>query len=236
MRGEEMSRKKITLRQIAAAAATGLLAVIAISAQVDQRFAHAQRENALALRKYEWKARTEIRKEGETKRVQLELMRYDLNGNVQKTPISSTPEPDMPKFGLRKAIAKKKVGEFKDKLESLSALAKSYGELPPDVMQRFLATATVTPEITAQQKLMRVAGSNVLHQGDSLTLWIDAVSHRQRRVEIQTSLDGKRVRIVSEFQDLPQRGPTYLARSSVNYDGADVVIITENFDYVRVQS
>jgi hypothetical protein len=235
MRGEEMSRKRLTLRQIAAAAATGLFAVIAISAQVDQRFAHAQRENALALRKYEWKARTEIRKDGETKRIQLELMRYDLNGNVQKTPISSTPEPELPKFGLRKAIAKKKMGEFKDKLEELSALARSYSELAPDTMQRFLATATVTPEITAQQKLVRVEGRDVLQRGDSLTLWIDAISHKQRRVEIQTSLDGKPVRIVSEFQDLPQHGPTYMARSNVNYDGADVVIVTENFD-VRVQS
>lgn len=234
MNRDNLNQKKFTLRQFVGAAAIGLLTSVAAFAQIDQRFAHAQQENALALRKYEWKARTEIQKDGETKRVQLALMRYDLNGNVQTTTISSTPEPDLPKFGLRKAIGKKKMADFKDKLEQLSALARSYSELAPDTMQRFIATATVSPEITMQQKLVRVEGRDVLHSGDSLTLWIDALSHKQRRVEIHTSLDGKPVRIVSDFQDLPQRGPTYMARSQVNYDGTDLVIVTENFDYVRV--
>ena len=67
-----------------------------------------------------------------------------------------------------------------------------------------------------------------------MTIWIDAISRKQLRVEIQTSLDDKPVWIVSEFQDVPQGGPTYLARSRVNYDGASVVIITENFDHARV--
>jgi hypothetical protein len=55
-----------------------------------------------------------VLRDGETKKVQLALMRYDTNGNVQKTIASSTPDPDLPKFGLRKAIAQKKVREFKE--------------------------------------------------------------------------------------------------------------------------
>lgn len=217
---------------MAVAVAIGVTA-LATPAQVDQRFAQARQQNALALQSYEWKSRTEIRKDGETKKIQVVLNRYDSNGTLQTTQISSTPEPDLPKFGLRKAIAKKKVNEFKETVQALGTLAMSYAGLPPDQMQRFMANASLTPEVTAQQKLVRLDGRNVLQPGDSMTVWLDAISQKQRRVEIQTSLDGKPVRIVSEFQDLPQGGPTHVARSVVNYDDASLVIITENFEYTK---
>ena len=227
-----MFTKALTLRRgIALAAPLMLLTAIAISAQMDRQFAQARQQNALALKQYEWKSRTEIQKDGETKKVQVAVMRYDSDGNLQKTIVSSTPEPDMPKFGLRKAIAKKKMGDFKDRLEELEALSRSYSELPPDRMQSFMANALVTPELTAQQKLIRISGENVLQAGDSMTVFVDAISRKQRRIEIQTSLDQKPVRIVSEFQELPQGGPTYMARSQVNYDGNSVVIVADNFDY-----
>jgi len=227
-----MFTKALTLRRgIALAAPLMLLTAIAISAQMDRQFAQARQQNALALKQYEWKSRTEIQKDGETKKVQVAVMRYDSDGNLQKTIVSSTPEPDMPKFGLRKAIAKKKMGDFKDRLEELEALSRSYSELPLDRMQSFMANALVTPELTAQQKLIRISGENVLQAGDSMTVFVDAISRKQRRIEIQTSLDQKPVRIVSEFQELPQGGPTYMARSQVNYDGNSVVIVADNFDY-----
>lgn len=229
-----MNREQIREKRIMLMMGLGVaiwFTALAVPAQVDQRFAQARQQNALALQSYEWKSRTEIKKDGETKKVQVVLNRYDSNGNVETTTISSTPEPDLPKFGLRKAIAKKKVAEFKETVQALGDLAKSYGELPPDQMQRFMANASLSPEVTMQQKLVRLDGRNVLQSGDAMTVWLDAISRKQRRVEIQTSLDGKPVRIVSEFQDLPQGGPTYVARSVVNYDGASLVIITENFDY-----
>ena len=166
-----MNTRLLTLRRaVALLAPFVLLTAVAISAQIDRQFAQAQQRNALALKKYQWKSRTEIRKDGETKKVQVALMRYDSDGNVEKTVISSTPEPEMPKFGLRKAVAKKKMGDFKETLEALEALARSYSELPPDRMQRFMETSTITPELTAQHKLVRIAGRDVLRPGDSMTV------------------------------------------------------------------
>ena len=210
-----------------------LFAGVAFSAQMDQKFAQAQQQNAQALRQYEWKSRTEIRKGGETKNVQLAMMRYDNYGSLQKTPLSATPQQQLPTRGLRGMIAQKKKENFMDTLEGLSRVAKSYSELSPQQMQRFMATATFAPEIGPQQKLIRITGSNVQQPGDSMTIWIDAVSRKQRRVEIQTSFDRKPVRIISEFQDLPQ-GPTHMARSVVDYPGEELTLITDNFDYERV--
>ncbi len=231
-----MITKLLKLRRgVLLAAPFLLLTAIAISAQMDQQFAQAQKQNALALKKYEWKSRTEIQKDGETKKVQVALIRYDSAGNLQKTVISSTPEPDIPKFGIRRAVAKKKIGDFRDLLSELEALARSYSELSPDRMQRFMATSTLTPELTEQHKLLRIAGRDVLQSGDSMAVFVDAISRKQRRVEIQTWLDQKPVRIVSDFQDLPQGGPNYMARSRVSYDGNSIAIIAENFDYTRVE-
>ena len=180
-----------------------LATTVAFPAQMDPKFAQAQQQNAQALRQYSWKSRTEIRKGGETKTVHLALQRYDSYGTLQKTPISSTPQQDLPTRGIRGLIAQKKKENFMETLESLGALAKAYGQLPADAMQRFLATATVTPDIGHRQRLFRITGSNVLEPGDLMTLWVDVVTRKQRRVEVQTTLDRKPVRIVSEFQGLP---------------------------------
>jgi hypothetical protein len=207
-----------------------LMTAVAFPAQMDQKFAQAQLQNAQALRQYTWKSRTEVRKGGETKNVHLALMRYDIYGTLQKTAISSTPQQQLPTRGIRRLIAEKKKENFMETLDSLGALAKSYSELPADKMQRFMATAIVTPEMDQQQKLFRISGGNVLQPGDSMTVWVDAVTRKQRRVEIQTTLDRKPVRIVSDFRDLPM-GPTYMARSVVDYPSEELTLITEVFDY-----
>src|SRR5262245_23357413 len=204
-----------------------LLTILVFSAQMDQNFAQSQRQNAQELRQYTWKSRTEIQKGGETRNIQLNLMRYDLSGTLQKTPISSTPQPQLPTRGLRGRVAQKKKENFLEMLEGLGAIAKSYSELSPEKMQRFISTATVTPG-----PQIRLQGGDVLQPGDSMTVWVDAVTRKQRKVEIQTMFEMKLVRVVSEFQDLPS-GPTYMARSIVTYPSEELTIITENFDYER---
>lgn len=228
-----MKSKTFTLRRaITLVMPSVLLAAIAINAQMDRQLARAQQDNALALKQYEWKTRTEIRKDGETKRVEVVLNSYDSNGQVQKTVISSTPEPSLPKFGLRRRIAKNKLEDFREKIASLAALAQTYAELPADKKQSFMANAA----ITSANNHVRVEGRDVLHPGDTMTLFLDAATRKQRRLEIQTSLNDKPVKIISEFQDLSANGPTFMARSQVNYDGDSIAIITENFEYVRRQA
>ena len=210
-----------------------LLACVAASARQDRQFAQAQQENAKRLRQYSWKSRTEVRKGGETKSTQLHLVRYDADGNVQQTLVSST-SPQIPTRGLRGFIAKKKKENFVEQLDGLKAVAKSYGSLPPERMQRFMAGAAVTPEMQGRWSLVRLQGRDVLQPGDSMTVWLDAATRRQRRVEVQTTFEGKPVRIVSEFKDLDE-GPTYLARTAVDYPSGELSVVTENFDHERAR-
>lgn len=217
-----------------AAAAIILSACVCASArQLERKFAQAQQENAKQLRQYTWKSRTEIRKGGETKSTQLYLMRYDFDGSVQQTLVGATSQ-QIPTRGLRGLVAKKKKEEFVETLDGLKAVAKSYGNLPPEKMQRFMSGAAFTPEKTAAQMLIRVQGRDVLRPGDSMTVWLDAATRSQRRVEVQTTFEGSPVRVVSEFQDLPG-GPTHAARAVVEYPSRGLTITTENFDYQRAR-
>lgn len=217
----------------------GLGALIGLSAlttpaQTKQTTVSLAQANAAALRQYQWKLRTQVQRKGETKSVQVAAVRYDANGQMQTMLISKTSEPDLPKFGLRKAIAEKKFKEFKETVQQLGDLARAYGNLSPEQMQEFMATAVITPEMNGEQKLVRAEGHYVFQNGDTMIVWFEAASRKPRRVEVLASYDRKPVRIVSEFRDLPQGGPTYVATSQIAYDDGDVVIVTTNFDHERL--
>jgi hypothetical protein len=136
----------------------------------------------------------------------------------------------LPKFGIRGMVAKKKKEEATKLIDALQRFAKSYAELPPAKMQEFMKTAKVTLETNAPQPLLRLEATNVLQPRDSMVVWLDANTRRQRRIEINSTFDGNPVRIVTEFKDLPD-GPTYLSRSVVDYPQEELILTMENFGY-----
>jgi hypothetical protein len=197
--------------------------------QQDQKFAVAARQNALALHHYTWKSQTQIRKEGEVKAIKLYSNRYSADGTIVQMLIEEH-SAKLPKFGIRGMVAKKKKEEAQKLIEELQRLAKSYGELPPAKMQEFMKTAKATLETNAPAPLLRLEATDVLQAGDSMIVWLDANTRRQRRVEINSSFDTKPVRIVTEFRDLPD-GPTYMVRSVVDYPREELTLTMENFEY-----
>ena len=191
--------------------------------------AYAQKQNPMSLQEYTWKSQTQIRKEGEVKATKLYSNRYAADGSVVQLLLQEE-SAKLPKFGIRGMVAKKKKAEAQELIEALQRLAKSYGELPPAKMQEFMKTANATLETNAAQPLLRLESTDVLQPGDTMIVWLDANTRRQRRVEINSSFDGKPVRIVTEFRDLPH-GPTYVSRSIVDYPREELTLTVENFDY-----
>ena len=185
--------------------------------------------DAQALREYTWKSRTEIVKDGEVKSTKLFQTRYAADGTLDQELLAES-SPKLPKIGLRGMIAKKKKEESVKLVEALGQLAKAYGNLPQAKMQEIMTRATKKMEATG---LLRLEAAGVLQPGDSMIVWIDPSTRRQRRVEVQTSHDAKPVRIVSEFQDLGN-GPNYMARSVIDYPSEELSVVTENFEYTRI--
>lgn len=200
--------------------------------QQDQKFAQAMKQNSMALRQYTWKSQTQIRKEGEVKGTKVYMNRYAADGTVVQLLLEES-SAKLPKFGIRGMVAKKKKEEATELIEALQRFAKSYGELPPAKMQEFMTRASVTLETKAPQPLLRLESANVLQPGDSMVVWIDANTRRQRRIEINSSFDAKPVRIVTEFKDIAN-GPTYMARSVLDYPDEGLTLTMENFEYEHV--
>jgi len=197
--------------------------------QQDQKFTQAMKQNAMALRQYTWKSQTQIRKEGDVKGTKLFMNRYAADGTVVQLLLEES-SAKLPKFGIRGMVARKKKEEATELIEALQRFAKSYGELPPAKMQEFMTKATVTLETRAPQPLLRLEGANVLQPSNSMVVWLDANTRRQRRIEINSSFDAKPVRIVTEFRDL-LNGPTYMARSVLDYPSEGLTLTVENFEY-----
>ena len=195
-----------------------------------EMFARAQQQNAQALKQYSWKSRNEVKKNGESKSTQLFLMRYDADENVQKTQIGGSKPPSMPKGPILARIAQKKKEDFIETINDLRTKVEAYSHLTPAKMQAFMAGATITPK--PEQGRIRIQGANVLQLQDSMTIWLDAKTRKQCRVEITTFLERNLVKAVIEFNDLPA-GPTHMARTVVDYPKDALQLITENFDYQR---
>lgn len=207
---------------------SALIVTAQAPAQLKEMFAHSRQQNAQALKQYAWKSRNEVRKNGESKSTQVFLMRYDASGNLQKSQIGGSAPPSLPKGPLMGHIAQKKKEEFIELVNSLRQQVEAYSHLSTEKMQAFLAGATITPKL--DQGIVQIQGARILQGADSMTIWLDAKSRKQRRVEINTFLEKNPVKAVIEFNDLPA-GPTYMARTIVDYSKESLQLITENFDY-----
>ena len=202
--------------------------------QQDQKIAQALKQNNQALHQYTWKSQTQIRKEGDVKNTKLFSNRYAPDGTVVQLLLDEQ-SASVPKFGIRGMVAKKKKAEAKELIEALQQFAKSYGELPPAKLQEFMTKATVKLETNGSQPMLRMEAGDVLQPGDSMVVWMDANTRRQRRIEINSTFDAKPVRMITEFRDLPH-GPTHIARSVVDYPHEELTLTVENFAYELVGS
>lgn len=230
-----MMKTNKTMNQLKAGLVIALVLflVASVPAQQEMQIAQAMQQNARELRQYSWKSRTEIRKDTELKKYQLHHMQYAPDGTLQQSLLDES-SAKIPSHGIRGLIAKKKKEDFMQTLNGLGAVAKSYSELSPADMKRFIGSATINIENNSQPARIRIHGRDVLQPGDSMTIWVDMGARRQRRMEINTTFENEIVRIVCDFQDLPE-GPTYMSRSVIDYPNDGISVTKENFNYQRIQ-
>ena len=206
-------------------------------------FAASQKANAQALRQYTWKSRTELKLKGESKNVKLEQVRYDRTASFRRRLLEARRRPRRRRQQggrggrggrLKEKVIENKKEEFGDMMQGLGQLVASYGQLPPDKLQAFEATATNGRGEGAMQGTAQIQGLNVLEQGDSMTIWIDPASQMMRRVEIKTIYDEKPATLVADYRSVPN-GPTYMARAVLTYPEKNVELTVDNSDYVPSQ-
>lgn len=214
------------LLTILIASAPGLVA-----AQSAAEIGQAMQANAVALRGYSWKMRTDVKMDGESKKTSLQQLRFDISGNLQKTMLSAPTEPPKGRGIKGKKIAQK-MAELQQLGEALSEITMAYLHPNPNQLDSFLKTANVWEgKRGSSGALTRVEGSGLVAPRDSVNIYVNASTKRPTKLEVQSAMNENPVQIVAEYRDLPN-GPTYIARVTVDYPEAKLQLIIENFDYV----
>ena len=200
------------------------------------KVAAAIKGNAQALKAFTYQQRMQLQLKGETKKVTLTQMNYDMNGNLQKTLLSEQPPADAQPSGgrLKQRVIAKKTGEFKDMMGEISDLVRSYSELPPQQLQAALKQDTFSAGQGDMGGAVKIQMNSVIQQGDSLTIWIDRTAMLFRRIAIATTNEQNPVTATANYAMLPT-GQVYMAQAIVNYPANQVLTQIDNLNYQRSQ-
>lgn len=208
----------------------GITVAVPVAAQMDmteivKKVSKARQENAQKTRDYSWTQRTEVKVKGEVKNLKSEIVRYTVDGELQKTPIDET-SAKAPK-GVRGKVAKKKIGEMKDWMADLSELLKAYSLPTEGNLLDFLNEASVTPDGDGR----RLDASDVVQPGDRMSVWIGA-DFKMVQTEVSTQHDGSDVKLMTDHETTPD-GLDYVARTTIVVPDKGVEMTVENFSYQR---
>jgi len=208
-----------------------------------EQVANTIKANAQALKTFSYQERMQLTLKGETKKVTLTQISYDMNGNQQKTQLSEDPpegssQQDSGGGGrrgrLKEKVVEKKTGEFKQMMQDIVALVKSYTELPHEQMQAALKQAAFSPGQGDMSGSVQIAMHNVNQSGDSMTIWIDRTAMLFRRAVIATTYEGDPVTTTANYAMLPS-GQVYMGQAILNYPKKQVVVQIDDSNYQRSQ-
>jgi hypothetical protein len=210
--------------------AVGVALAVPAAAQMDttaivDKVSKARQENAQKTRDYSWTQRTEVKVKGEVKSVKTEIVRYTVDGDLQKTPIDET-SAKKPK-GVRGKVAKKKIGGMKDWMADLGELLKHYSLPTAGNLLDFLNKASVSADGAGR----KLDATDVVQPGDRMSVWIGA-DHKMTKTEVSTQHDGSDVKLMTDHETTPD-GLDYVARTTIVVPDKGVEMTVENFSYKR---
>ena len=190
---------------------------------VAEKVSKARQENAQRTRDYSWTQRTEVKVKGEVKSLKTEIVRYTVDGELQKTPIDET-SAKKPK-GLRGKVAKKKMGEMKDWMAELGVLLKAYSLPTAGNLLDFLNKASVSPDGAGR----KLDATDVVQAGDRMSVWINE-DFKMVKTEVTTQHDGSDVKLMTDHETTPD-GLDYVARTTIVVPDKGIEMTVENFSY-----
>jgi hypothetical protein len=201
---------------------------VPVAAQMDmtlvaEKVSKARQQNAMKTRDYSWTQRTEVKLKGETKSLKTEIVRFTVDGELQKTPIDET-SAKKPK-GVRGKVAKKKAGEMKDWMADLGEVLKQYSLPTAGNLLDFFNKAAVSPDGDGR----KLDATDVVQAGDRMSVWIDA-NHKMVKTEVSTQHDGSDVKLETDHSTTPD-GLDYTARTVIVVPDKGVEMTVENFSY-----
>jgi hypothetical protein len=197
-----------------------------LRAGVAERVTAARQANATAMQQYTWDQRTELLEDGTVRDTRVEMVNW-VNGQYQKSLVSNE-GPSLPRFGIRKRIAEAKQRDMQEYMSGLKAQLEQYTMGTSPQLLTFFNKASVSgPDATG---LLALSGGSVVMPGDSMTLWVNATTHKAAKAFIATTYQGDSVTMNATFNVLAT-GLSYMNFADIQIPGKQMEIQVSNFNY-----
>ena len=198
----------------------------ALRGEVANKVTAARQANATAMQQYTWDQRTELLEDGTVKDTRVQMVNW-VNGQYQKSLVSNE-GPSLPRFGVRKRIAEAKQKEMQDYMSGLKAQLEQYTMGTSPQLLAFFNKASVSgPDATG---LLALSGGSVVMPGDSMTLWVNATTHKAAKAFVATTYQGDSVTMNATFNVLAT-GLSYMNFADIQIPGKQMEIQVSNFNY-----
>jgi hypothetical protein len=198
----------------------------ALRAEIANKVTAARQANATAMQQYTWDQRTELLEDGTVKDTRVDMVNW-VNGAYQRSLVSNE-GPSLPRFGIRKRIAEQKQKEMQDYLSGLKAQLEQYTMGTSPQLLAFFNKAQVSgPDASG---LIALSGGSVVMPGDSMTLWVNATTHKAAKAFVATTYQGNPVTMNATFNVLAA-GLSYMNFADIQIPGKQMEVQVSNFNY-----
>jgi len=179
------------------------------------------RRNLEALNGYAWKSEVQ----------------YEINGQLKSTEhyrVSYNDGKLTRELTDAEGKANKDTGLAKTTLASIRSLIDGYTHMKPEALRKAFGDQPRTVTEEADSGLTRITVDGVISVGSTMTIWVDSLSYRMRKLEIETQAGKERAHVLAEFEDL-DGGAIYATRSTLRtkHKKKQIKMITRNSDPVR---
>lgn len=199
-----------------------------LRAGIAEKVTAARQANATAMQQYTWDQRTELLEDGTVKDTRVEMVNW-VNGQYQRSLVSNE-GPSLPRFGLRKRIAEAKQKEMQQYMAGLKSFLEQYTlGTSPQLLGFFNKASVSGPDASG---LIALSGGSVVTAGDSLTIWVNASTHKAAKIFVATNYQGDSLTMNATFHTLTS-GLSYVNFADVQIPGKQMEIQVSNFNYNR---
>lgn len=201
-------------------------------AQRALQYADGQQKNIGVLNQYSWKTRSDITSGGNPVLTTLVQARFDAEGELQLTTISTESHVEK-KRGLRGKKQKKELEKFAALIEKVLGLQVSYVMMSKGQLVDFFEKATFEDGTGEMKGMQKVHGKNVLVSNDELTIWIDPSTGLNRKLVVKSPLDETTVVDGTiDYREIKD-GPTTASVSLFTIAAQGISIKSERFDFIK---
>ncbi len=198
----------------------------------------ASQANKQALAQYMWQEQQSISLKGEVKKTMIYQVQIGPDGKPNKTMVSEQPQPSDDDSGggrrgrLKEHIKEKKIDEYKQYGQQMSALAQSYAQPGSQRLQQAYQSGNVTLGPAPTQGQVQLVVKSYVKPNDKMTLVFDSQAKALVSVAVNSYLDDPNdaVNIRIQYAQIPG-GPNH--PSTVTVDGVSkqmtVAIINSNY-------